>query len=289
MLSEIKKFVNFKNPLFRFFLFLTAFTAISTWDIHTKDTLRNIALCGGLGFALYYIARYVLKIPTINPFNMAITTLLVYLLVHPTNEPLLFFLVFVGIFVGKYFFRFMNLPVFNPTAFGLFFALYLSKVLLAMHLVSDSLLISWWGADMQQQALANMPIANIIVAVVLLLGFVYFTQAFRKFNYAVTFFLTFIFCFFLYNLLVTKQPSETIQIVAQAFFNSVAFLALVMIPEPKTSPSMPTQHIVIGMLSGLALFLYSTIFVRFVAEPFITTILTANLMTFYVKQKKLFQ
>ncbi|KXK10440.1 MAG: hypothetical protein UZ22_OP11002000743 [Microgenomates bacterium OLB23] len=64
-------------------------------------------------------------------------------------------------------------------------------------------------------------------------------------------------------------------------------MALVMIPEPKTSPALPEQHAVVGMLAGLALFLYSTILVRFVAEPFMTTILTANIMTWYIKQRSM--
>ena len=296
MLSEIKKFANVKNPLFQFFLFLLAFMAISTWDLYVgaqkpqeKTALFvNLALCGGLGFLSYYIARYVLKIQIVNPFNIGISTMLVYLLIHPSNPPLMFILAFVGIFIGKYFFKFMNLPIFNPTAFGLFFALYASKAFYALKLAPDSLLISWWGADMQQQFLSHVPILNIAVASILLLGCLYFTQAFRKFNYAATFFLTYIFCFFTYNIIVTQQPAETIQIATQAFFNSVAFLALIMIPEPKTSPALPTQHVVIGLLSGAALFAYSTILIRFVAEPFITTILTANLMTLYVKQKRLF-
>ncbi len=296
MLSEIKKFINFKNPLFQFFLFLVVFSAISTWDLlagaqkaQEKTTIFvNIALCGGLGFLSYYVSRYVLKVQTVNPFNIAISSMLAYLLIHPTNPPLMFILAFVGIFIGKYFFKYQNMPIFNPTAFGLFFALYLSKVLLALKLAPDSLLISWWGADMQQQFLSHLPILNIVVASILLLGCLYFTQSFKKFNYAATFFLTYIFCFFVYNIVVTQQPAETIQVVTMAFFNSVAFLALVMIPEPKTSPALPTQHIVIGLLSGGVLFAYSTILLRFVAEPFITTILTANLITLYVKQKRLF-
>ncbi len=294
MLSEIKKFINFRNPLFRFLLFLSVFSIISTLDIYlgTKNNgektnmLFNVFLCGGLGFTFYYISRYILKFQTVNPFNILISTILVYLLVHPSNAPLLFMFVFIGIFVGKYFFKKSNLPIFNPAAFGLFFALYLSKFLLALKLVPDSLLISWWGADMQQQLLSNIPVVNILVAVGLLLGCLYFAQAFRKFNYAVTFFLTYIFCFFVYNIFITHQPDETIRVVSQSFFNSVAFLALVMIPEPKTSPITPTHQVVVGMFAGLALFLYATVLVRFVAEPFTTTILSANLMTLIAKQRR---
>lgn len=294
MLSEIKKFINIRNPLFRFFLFLSIFSIISTLDIYlgTKNSaertrmLLNIIMCAGFGSSFYYVSRYILNFRTVNPFNVFISTLLVYLLVHPSNSPLLFFLVFVGIFIGKYFLKKSNLPIVNPAAFGLFFCLYLSKLLVSLNLIPDSLLISWWGADMQQQLFTQLPLVNVMFAVALLLSFLYFTQAFRKFNYAVTFFLSYIFCFFIYNILVTHQPAETIHVVSQAFFNSVAFLALVMIPEPKTSPITPTHQIVVGMFGGLALFLYSAILVRYVAEPFTTTILTANIMTLIAKLRR---
>ena len=215
--------------------------------------------------------------------------MLIYLLVHPTNPWGFFVLAFIGVFLGKYFFKINNQPIFNPTAFGLFFSLYLTKILFALKLAPDSLLISWWGADMRQQFLEQTPILNILVAAGLLLLFIYFAQAFKKLTYAMTFFLTYVLCYFGFNLLTHTQPIMTIQLISQSFFDSTAFLALVMISEPKTSPVMPTQHIVIGMLAGIVLFLCITVFTNSVAEPFITTVLVANVITLFVKQKKLFQ
>jgi len=297
MLSEINKFINLKNPLFRFFLFLLLFAGISTLDafsgsIKTQEKIllfQNLFLCGMLGFIFYYVSRYLLKIQTVNPINVCVSSILIYLLVHPTNAPLMFILVYIGMFLGKYFIKVSNLPIFNPAAIGLFIALYFSKILFAFHLAPDTLLVSWWGADFQQQFLSQVPFLNILCAATLLLGCVYFTKAFRKTSYAATFFLTYLLCNFIFNLVISHQPAQTISIVFQSFFNSIAFLALIMIPEPKTSPALPTQQIIVGLLAGAALFLYSSIFVRFVEEPFITTILTANLFTLYIKQKRLFQ
>ncbi len=286
-----------RNPLFQFCLFLIVFATISTIDLYTGITnnnekiilLRNIASIAVLASMFYYISKSILKFTAANPLNITVTSLIIYLLVHPSNPFIMFPLVFLGVFLSKYFLKRLNLPIFNPAASGLFFALYASKILFSLHIISDSLLISWWGADMTQRFLEGTPIINVLVASGLLLGCLYFTRAFRKTYYALTFFLTYIFCFFVYNLAISHQPADTIRLVSVSLFNSTAFLALIMIPEPKTSPITPAQHIVIGLLSGLALFIYATFMLKIIAEPFITTILTANLLTAFVKQRRLLQ
>ncbi|KXK10441.1 MAG: hypothetical protein UZ22_OP11002000744 [Microgenomates bacterium OLB23] len=228
MLSEIQKFVNIRNPLFKFFIFLSFFTAISVIDLYIGSTkqsdrlvlLQNFALCAGLGFIFFLITRTLLKIPTVNPFNVWISSLLIYLLLHPTNSPAIFVLAFAGMFLGKYFFKYMNMPVFNPTAFGLLLALYVSKLLVTAGILADSALISWWGADMQQNMFTSLPLLNILTASALLFGFfILYAGVLKKTTYAAVFFFNVsFFVFFIYNLIVARQPLETIHLVAQAFF-----------------------------------------------------------------------
>lgn len=297
MLSEIRKFLNPRNPLFQFAVFLCGFAALSTFDLFAETTevaekiifTKNIILVAGLYIVAYYAARYTFGFTITNPLNVLVSSLLIYLLVHPTNPWWFFVLVFIGVFAGKYFFSLRNQPIFNPTAFGLFFTLYLTKILFALKLAPDSLLISWWGADIRQQFLEKSGALHIVVAVCLLLTFMYFARAFKKLNYALIFFLTYIFCYFGYNLLISHDFLATLRLVSAALFDSTAFLALVMIAEPKTSPVMPRQHFVIGIISGIALFLYVVPLINVVAEPFISTVLTANLFTAVIKQKRLLQ
>lgn len=298
--ADFAKFANPKNNLFRFSLFLLTFSAIATVDLFTGipdgqtgnrelyKNIFNIVLVLFLYFSLYIFTRYRLNITFVNPFNLLVSSLLIYLLLHPTNLWWLFILAFIGVFAGKYFFTLKNQPIFNPAAFGIIFALYLSKLLNLLGLSDQTLLISWWGADIRQQFLAASPIAlQIVIIVLLLAGFVFFARSFKKLKYALFFFFTYGALFLGYNAFVA-QVSFTLmsELFAGLLTDATPFLALVMLAEPKTSPITLRNQLYVGIASGTILFVFITMIHDRIAEPFALTILAANSLTFILKQKR---
>lgn len=146
---------------------------------------------------------------------------------------------------------------------------------------------------MQQYFLNEIPIFNMMVSLLLLFGFLYFIQKYNKHILVSTFFVTFSIIFLLYNFFFHITFQESIKILSMNMFTSFAFLMLIMIPEPKTSPNLSKHQTVIGILGASVLFFLTwylpdkSLFTP--GLPFLTTLLTMNLFTVVLKEKKLLQ
>jgi Na+-translocating ferredoxin:NAD+ oxidoreductase RnfD subunit len=295
MIQEIKKYLNLKNALTQFFLFLSVFTLISLWDLlfFTKQPqlrgqyILELVTCIAGSLIFYTITKKHLGVVQTNPLNFLVTCMIIFLLIHPSNPLIFYVMAIMAAWLGKYFFRYNNQPIFNPAALGLTITYVVTELLVKAHLLSTGLLVSWWGADMQQKFVENNFILHIALPVLLLFGFFYCAERFKKGLYSATFFLSYLFAIFAYNLYTQNSSTETVEFVSAAFFNSTAFLALVMLPEPKTSPSFPRQKVVIGFIAGIATFVYTFFLQNIITEPFLATVLTANLLTLLFKQRKL--
>ena len=66
-------------------------------------------------------------------------------------------------------------------------------------------------------------------------------------------------------------------------FNATAFCALVMLPEPKTSPIFINQQIIVGGIAGMTLFIFNTWLGWMPVDTLVNTILIANIFTFIGK------
>ncbi|OGK15646.1 hypothetical protein A3H80_02140 [Candidatus Roizmanbacteria bacterium RIFCSPLOWO2_02_FULL_37_19] len=301
MLPEVRKFFNIRNPLFQFFLYLAFFVLIAHLDLllfskNSSDQLRfTIQLITILitGILLYIVSVLKLNFRHANPLNILISSMIVYILIHPTNPWIFFPLTIFFAWIGKYFIKYKNLPMFNPAGFGIFLTYYVTTFLQKIGVSNDVLLVSWWGADMQQYFLNEIPIFNMMVSLLLLFGFLYFIQKYNKHILVSTFFVTFSIIFLLYNFFFHITFQESIKILSMNMFTSFAFLMLIMIPEPKTSPNLSKHQTVIGILGASVLFFLTwylpdkSLFTP--GLPFLTTLLTMNLFTVVLKEKKLLQ
>ncbi|MCR4326132.1 MAG: hypothetical protein NUV52_00560 [Candidatus Roizmanbacteria bacterium] len=290
MIQDLKKYLNLKTPLFQFFLFLSLFGIISTIDllistvnpVERNQYLMNAVVVLMMGCVVYYLIRYGFGVKGANPVNFLISTWIVYLLMHPTNSVWYFMVGVIAIGVGKYLFRRNNLPIFNPAAMALAITYGISVIIRSFNPSMPTLLVSWWGVDMTQNITNSVPVLNVIVPVFFLLVFMRYAGAFRRFRYALIFFVTFLISMFVYSYL-TESLTSALSLTYANIFNATAFCAFVMLAEPKTSPIFPRQHIVIGILSGLALFVFYTALGAWLVDPLLTVVLFANVATVLTK------
>jgi hypothetical protein len=293
MFADLIKYINFKNPLFQFSLFLLFFACISIADllIPTSNPVeRNGYIIKFIIFLatsdiLYFSIRYGFRLTQSNPFNTFVSTFIVLLLIHPTNNIWYFPLAAIMIQVGKFIFRRNKQPIFNPAALAIVLTYTISVIVHMINPTIDTLLVSWWGADMFQNITKDIPFVNVIVPVVLLSFFFYYANSFKKANYIFSFFATYAVGIIFYSIL-TSSLNAGLTIISLAIFNSTAFAALVMIPEPKTSPSFPKQQIIAGIIVGLGLVIFSTGLSAIPIEPLINTVILADIVTLIIKMKQ---
>lgn len=285
MFTDILKYINWKNSLFRFCVFLAFFMTAAFLDLvlptknisEKNDYLLKMVVTFTTGIGIYYIVRYGFGIIQSNPLNSFVSTAIVFLLIHPTNSIWYFILAVVAIAMGKLLVRKNNMPVLNPAAFSLFLTYLVSMVANSLN-GADTLLISWWGADMFQNITSTIPVLNILIPLVFLFGFVYFAHAFKKLPYSGSFFVVYSLLLFAFTL-SQSSLSQAVDMVYTMLFNATAFCALVMLPEPKTSPIFFNQQIIVGGLAGMTLFILNTWFGWMPVDTLVNTILIANIFT----------
>ncbi len=262
MLSDILKYINWKNSLFQFFLFLSFFGIISFFDlviptkniIERNDYILKMLVTFITSASIYYLTRYGFGIIQSNPLNYLISTCIVFLLIHPTNSVWYFVFAVIAIAIGKFVVKKNKMPVLNPAAFALFLTYLLSWVVQLTVAGADTLLISWWGADMFQNITSRIPVLNILVPLFFLFGFAYFANAFKKIPYAISFFVSYIILLFVFTQ-TQSTVSQATDLAYTMLFNATAFCALVMLPEPKTSPVFMKQQIIVGIVAGITFIL----------------------------------
>ena len=297
MLPDIKKFFNIRNPLFQFFIFLSIFVGIAQFDLlffakTQADQTRflfQLIIAIVSAVLLYLATTSLLKISHPNPLNILISSLIAYILIHPSN-PWFFLPLTVGMIgLGKYLVRYKTLPLFNPAALGLFLTYYLTLFLEKLGLIHNSLLISWWGADMQQSFLKDWPLINIAFSLILLFTFLYFVNKYNKSVYVATAFVTYSIAILLYQNMTIGGFVAPLRFLSATIFTSFSFLLLVMMTEPKTSPNLQKHQSIIGLIGGLVLFIFTFYLPEHTsfsfAEPFISTVLVMNLLTVLFKEK----
>lgn len=296
MIPEIMKFVRWSNPTFQFSVLMIALLFLSTFDLIYYEQsipliwqyLINLALVFG-SLKLYYILNYsVLKMPNLNPLNLTITGVIVYLLIHPTTIWWMFPVVVTAMLIGKKIARYKNQPIFNPAALGLFLGWVVSAVLVLSGFTRETLFISWWGADLMYNVLNLVPVLPLL-SFVLTAGLVYYAYKFRKLVHGLFFLGTYLICYSAFVVARTGAPPSVDYFVATAT-GSLLFLVFVMVTEPKTSPVVPVQQVWLGIAGGLLLFLFYNFFPENIPAlsleaPDIVALLLLNGLTFVVKQR----
>ncbi|HRN70634.1 MAG TPA: hypothetical protein PLS49_05625, partial [Candidatus Woesebacteria bacterium] len=93
MFADLTKYINLKNPLFQFGLFLIFFGLVAITDLLVPTTnpaermeyLVKFILTFTTATIVYVMIRYGFGLTITNPSNFLISTWIVYLLIHPTN------------------------------------------------------------------------------------------------------------------------------------------------------------------------------------------------------------
>lgn len=147
--------------------------------------------------------------------------------------------------ISKHYFRFGKRHIFNPAAFGLFFS----------HLVFGEN-ISWWAVSWQQLGTQNL---QFIILLILILPGLVSAVRMRRF--------VSVLAFYLVSALFTKT----------IFDPTIIFFSLVMLPEPMTTPSKPTEQFLFGISVAILSFM-----IKFpLSDIFIPIILLGNLAFFW--------
>src|SRR3989344_5290529 len=107
----------------------------------------------------------------------------------------------------------------------------------------------------------------------------YFVK-FRKLYYMATFWIVYVAFIIVYSVLTNNQSVLTINSFAMMVFVTTGFFSFVMLTEPKTSPIFSNQQIIVGILAAVFLFANNTFFASLPIDPFLNTVLAANLMVF---------
>lgn len=289
MILDLERFFNIRNSLTQFFLLILTLSLFATVDAglstpHVWFYFPAIMLFSG---TIVYFLRSVWQMQSLNPLNLFISSMIMYLLIHPT-EPLMFYLIALSALALEKVIRGKRMAIFNPAALAIFITYCISQTMQWLGIVKDTLLISWWGVDFGQEFLSAVPLVNFLVPAAFLLGFIYFSNSYKKLPLSGMFFVVVAICLF-FNVLLTASPiTDVLQFLVAALFNAFAFLALVMIPEPKTSPSFIKQQLLVGAVGGL-LFYLSTFVLKSIPDNYIITLLLMNLMTYGLKRARFLQ
>ncbi len=214
------------------------------------------------------------KKPFFFPSATIVTGLIIALLTPPTlpwYEPILASILAIGF---KNFVRIGNKHIFNPAALGIF---------LTAIIFNHS--VSWWAVSWQQLTLHNI---FVLISFFILLspGYVSVIRM-KRWRIIVSFLILYV----LVNPFVQSNFSimQSFVIIPPTLFDATTlFFALVMLPEPMTSPNNHKRQIYFGLFvtaTALVISLTTTIFPLFALIPdvYIFSLLLANLIFFKLR------
>lgn len=301
MIQELKKYFNLKNTTFQFSLLLFALMIASVVDLMIYEINQAMRLHYIIAISTTYIVSfgywvinfYTKKFSNLNFLHVGITATIVFLLIHPTAPWWVFGLAVGASLVFKSLFRYKGQPIFNPAAMGVYMTYLISLSLVNLGLLRYPAIESWWGGDLLFTFAEKYPIFWII-PMVLFAGLVYYADRFRKLVHGVIYFVTYLILYVLYTVVLKGTELLVPQFIMATFTSSYIFLTFVMVTEPKTSPILKNQQIWLGIVGGSILFLCTNIIPEntqglgmFSVTSF--ALLLLNLVTFFVKNKRMFQ
>ncbi|KXK09167.1 MAG: hypothetical protein UZ21_OP11001000225 [Microgenomates bacterium OLB22] len=195
-----------------------------------------------------------------------------------------------SVWFGKKLFRLDNVHIFNPAALGLALLTILSMIA-EDRSGSPGVIISWWGADLGQQFLADQLYLYFALALFFLCGFIYFARAFKKLWYVISFTLSYLAVgVIVISLIDGGSVAELLGVTVRSLIlSAISFMVLVMFVEPKTSPAIPKQQIAVGLLGAMLLHLLNSYGYAVPIDPLVLTVLGVNIATYILKTRRLLQ
>jgi hypothetical protein len=228
--------MNFKlDPIKRFCLFLSIFTAGAVVYNWSTDVLMHLAATLGFGLVLYTFYTWISSKHK-NVWDTVISCEIIFLLLHPSN--LLAALAFpvMAVFVAetlKFCVEWKNSPVVNPSAAGLLLTAG-AAALMGWQLP----FVSWWGASYWALPF-GVSVSLILIALWVVGGF----YVWKKWYLLASFLIAFV-------AFQALRGLPLLSLEAILLDSTVYFIAAVMLPEPKTSPFLPWKQVAYGVLAA---------------------------------------
>jgi hypothetical protein len=284
----LTNFFNIKSPVTQFLVFLFLFFIIGQsdllitaetqdlWISYMRDAVLYFVIAVILGLALFYIP----KNKKINPSNFLISTIIIFVLIHPTSPFISKVLAILILPVRALLFKYKQIQIFNPAVFSLFTVYWIFDIFFLITNQENTYIISWWGADLTFQFLEKIPILMYSVATGLLISFIYFSKKFKKHLHPIIFVTTYLLLSGGYFAITESIFPQEILLTS---FKALLFAGFVMLSEPKTSPVKINHQIFLGFFSGFLLFLITDFGLKIPGDPLINILMIANLISFVLK------
>lgn len=185
------------------------------------------------------------------PYSALVTGLLVGLNLNPESGFLLFILLPSLAILGKNLMeKFFKIHLFNPAASALFLGsfLFIEKT-------------AWWAAS-----------SNLFSPIIIVLGAGWVLHRMGRLSLPLSFLAVY------YSFSLILNPSLLTHLDLLILDPTVLLFALVMLPEPQTSPARGVWKWTWGLLVGLIFIIYSTITPFKIFDPLIVSLLLADLV-----------
>lgn len=256
-----------KIPKVRLILTLLLIYATALVNFPSLNTFYLLIYCVGLCVIFDLLFTYLRRRSLFIPYAAIATGLIMSLIINQ-SAGILQIVVSAGIAMGtKNFLRISGRHIFNPVATGLF----LSSLIFGDY-------IGWWGVSFQYIKTFNLQ--DLIFFLILLSPFLVSGLRLKKY-YAILSYL-------LINTTFTHFSIPSLHSFINTLLNpSVLFFAIVMLPEPMTSPVKVKNQIIYGISVAAVTFIFaitplSEIFARnsIAFDPLLFALLFGNLIFF---------
>lgn len=223
--------------------------ALSTLQFSQLLVTKNLVLAVGTAVVVDLLLLRIRKIPFFFPSAAIVSGLIIALLTSPTAP---FYVIIasgiLAIFGKQFIVRINNRHIFNPAAFGLFTAALLFNQP-----------ISWWGVSW-----GTIPLILTVVSVGYLV-------LFRMRRFRIT--LSFLVAYLILKILASGSVN-----VSPLFDGTVMFFALVMLPEPMTSPAESKKQVLYGVFVAILTFVIGNFAGSLTIDPLLSSLLLANII-----------
>ncbi|MEK7591866.1 MAG: RnfABCDGE type electron transport complex subunit D, partial [Patescibacteria group bacterium] len=212
-------------------LLLLVFSTLLNFSVFTVTRIIILSVLYTIGLDLLF--NYFRKQTVYTPYAALVTGLIFGLTIHPYLPWYGIFLISLIAMGTKHFLRFSNRHIFNPAAIGLVFG--------NIFLLST---VSWWGVSFQVLQLSWY---NFFVFFILLLPLYVSCIRMKRCGSV---------CAFLFVYAALRFFLHTVSPITSLVDPTVLFFALVMLPEPMTSPVKKFRQILYGAFVAIASFVY---------------------------------
>ncbi|GIW61999.1 MAG: hypothetical protein KatS3mg089_0851 [Patescibacteria group bacterium] len=256
-MREIIRIPKVQIILLLLFLLLTAYPLIG-FQLAVYLFISCLGYCVLSDLFFTYLLRRKLFIP----YAAVVTSLIITLIVDPSIKWYQLFLICIIAMGIKNFVRIGGRHVFNPAASGFF----VGWIILGIN-------PSWWGL--------TLPVDNTLLQILLyipLIGIAYVSALrLRRFGTILAYLL-------FYSIIELVNGTSTIGLLQTLINPGSLFYALVMLPEPQTSPVMKTRQILYGLMIAVLIisfvFLLNKLPISRPPDILISALLIGNILFF---------